>query len=299
MDKVCFVILHYISFKDTVECINTIIGNIKYNNYNIIIIDNKSPNNSGNLLKKKYKDDNIIKVILNNHNLGFANGNNIGYEYARNVLKADYIIFLNNDTIIKQSEFLNKVINIYHETRYYVLGPDIISLKNNLHQNPQRLKGLKKYEVKKLISFFRLIYIKDTLLYITKSYDFMRKLKKILKKMLHKENKTNNVNYVDNNLIQENVQLHGACLIFSPLYIEKFEYGLYPETFMYMEEDILYYLCRKNNFKTLYDPNIVIYHKEDASTDAFLNSTLQKRRFISKNSIKSAKVLYKLMKKEF
>jgi len=86
-------------------------------------------------------------------------------------------------------------------------------------------------------------------------------------------------------------------LIFSPIYINAFKEGLYPETFMYMEEDILYYLCRKKDLTLIYDPSLVVYHKEDVSTDMVLTSNNKKNKFFLVNSIKSAKILFNLMNK--
>ena len=129
MNKICFVILHYIVIDDTIECIESIFNNIKYENYNIVVVDNKSPNSSGKILKDKYKKNDRVTVILNNENSGFAKGNNIGYKYAKAILKAQFIILINNDTIIKQNDFIDKIINTYEETKFYVLSPNIISTK--------------------------------------------------------------------------------------------------------------------------------------------------------------------------
>ena len=80
-----FVILHYISITDTIECIESILKNINYLKYYIIVVDNGSKNNSGNILKEKYKNNSNVKVILNENNLGFARGNNVGYKLAKYV----------------------------------------------------------------------------------------------------------------------------------------------------------------------------------------------------------------------
>jgi len=302
LKKICFVILHYVVVDDTIECIESIFNNINYQNYNIVVVDNKSSNRSGIILKDKYEKIDNVTIILNNENSGFAKGNNIGYRYAKTILKAEFIILINNDTIIKQNDFIDKICNIYNETKYYILGPNIISMKNNLQQNPQISYGLDKKEIKKLIVFFRYTYLKEVLKEIIKrnSNNSIINILKVIKKRI----KLNSVKSISNkwlqfnlnhNLKQENVKLHGSCLIFSPLFIKACDNALYSETFMYMEEDILYYICWKNNYKTIYDPNIIIYHKEDIATDEFFNSSFKKRKFCLKNSIKSAKILYKIM----
>jgi GT2 family glycosyltransferase len=83
-----------------------------------------------------------------------------------------------------------------------------------------------------------------------------------------------------------NVPLQGSCLVFSPIYIKVFN-GLYDRTFLYAEEDILYYIVRKHKMKTLYSPELKIFHKEDSSTNAQFSRNKDKRKFVYKNTMKS------------
>ena len=53
-----FVILHYLTYKDTVECVESILENITNAEYSIIIVDNGSNNESGDQLQKKYAENN-------------------------------------------------------------------------------------------------------------------------------------------------------------------------------------------------------------------------------------------------
>lgn len=294
MKKVTFVILHYMALEETKECVASILNNVDYDNYKIVIVDNKSPNNTGIKLKEIYFNNNQITVILSDKNLGFAQGNNLGYKYAKETLKSDFVILINNDTIIKQSEFINIALDMFNKESYYVLGPDIISTQGeNLHQNPVRLVGVTKKELKRRIRNIKIKYAIKCFIFNTKSEKLFEKFNVILKKLI-KIKKEDNVNryYLEK---RENVQLHGACIILSSLYIENFDYAFYPKTYMYMEEDILYYLCKKNRFKTIYNPEMKIYHKEDASTDMLIKSNIKKVIFVLKHSKNSAKVLYELM----
>lgn len=66
MKKIVFVILHYQTIKDTEECINSILQNINYGNFEIVIVDNFSTDGSGQVLKDKYNNLSNMHVILNN-----------------------------------------------------------------------------------------------------------------------------------------------------------------------------------------------------------------------------------------
>ena len=88
---ICFVIMHYITINETINCVDSIIANINCEK-KIIIVDNNSPNNSGSTLKEKYRMQNQCIVIKSNHNSGFAIGNNIGYKYAKENFNPAFIV---------------------------------------------------------------------------------------------------------------------------------------------------------------------------------------------------------------
>lgn len=280
--RISFVILHYLTEQDTIACIESILNNVDYQNYSILVVDNGSPNNSGESLMLRYQHNSKVDIILTDNNLGFAKGNNVGFFKAKYEYHADFVILMNNDTIIEQKDFLDKVVSKYNSKKYAVMGPNIISTVDNYHQNPQPFRILTKkdawYQLTRHSALLLLNYLKLEPL-----------IKKILKKIKQeKEFITRHKKELTD------VQLHGSCLIFSPIYIQKFN-GLYEKTFMYFEEDILFYLCKKNNLKTFYAPDLVIYHKEDSATNEYLKNNLQKNRFIYKHSLKSIFHLLKIM----
>ena len=133
----CFVILHYNTIDETINCINSIKNKVR-GKKKIIIVDNCSPNNSGIKLKEKYKDDNEISVIINKENLGFAKGNNVGFKYSLK-FDPDYICILNNDVELVNDNFDDLVEKCYEEENFAVLSPDIFSTFSKVHQSPKRL----------------------------------------------------------------------------------------------------------------------------------------------------------------
>lgn len=280
MVKISFLILHYKNIKDTEECIDSILKNINYNNYNIVVVDNGSNDGTGEKIQKKYQNLKNFDILINKDNLGFSKGNNTGFKYIKKFYNSDFIIMINNDTLIKDSDFINKIILEYKINYFDILGPKIISLIDNKNQNPvlpkfDNIKKVRKGIIKyKILLFLNFLFL-ETL------------VKKIIKKItLNKKNHSKN--------IINNYMLHGSCLIFSKDYIEKYD-GLFNDTFMYGEEDILYYISKRDNLKLYYSNKLTIYHKEDSSTNFILKRGRVKRRFIYKNSIKSLKILKKLM----
>jgi GT2 family glycosyltransferase len=68
-------------------------------------------------------------LIKNNENYGFAEGNNIAIRYALETLKPDYVLLLNNDTVVDPN-FLDELINIAEsDSSIGILGPTIFDYK--------------------------------------------------------------------------------------------------------------------------------------------------------------------------
>lgn len=93
---VYIVLVNYNGYKDTLICIDSI-DKINYKNYKVIIIDNASTDESLEKIKKICSEK--VKLISLDENLGFSGGNNVGINFANND-NADFIVLLNNDTIV-------------------------------------------------------------------------------------------------------------------------------------------------------------------------------------------------------
>ena len=103
MHRVAIVVLNYLNYADTIECVDSILK-MKYSLCGIVIVDNASYNGAYQKLKAVYKNRNGIHIIKTQKNLGYAKGNNCGISYARKRLKADYVLVVNNDTVFIDKE---------------------------------------------------------------------------------------------------------------------------------------------------------------------------------------------------
>lgn len=109
MRKVGIVLVNYNGLKDTMDCIQSI-KESDYNNYEIIVIDNASTEDA--LPLSSYKNVYYKKL---QENVGFGVANNIGAEIAvKN--NCDFILCLNNDTVIKKDTLRILVENTDDET---------------------------------------------------------------------------------------------------------------------------------------------------------------------------------------
>ncbi|MBZ9609308.1 glycosyltransferase family 2 protein [Clostridium estertheticum] len=120
MSKSVYIILvNFNGAKDTIECIKSL-NNINYENFKIVVVDNKSYDEDRLKLKEA---DVKFHLIESNENLGFAGGNNLGIKYAIDN-NADFVLLLNNDTLVHK-DFLNELIK-YTEINVGVIGPKIL-----------------------------------------------------------------------------------------------------------------------------------------------------------------------------
>ena len=275
--NIVFVILHYKLYSVTKECIEYLLKQ-DYEDIHIVIVDNNSNNGSLEQLKQEYLNDKIYFVSIE-HNLGFAKANDLGYQIAKHKFNADFIAIINNDLFIEDRDFCNKLLDSYHRNSFDILGPDIVNI-NGVHQNPLRNCVVSEGELNKLILKTRL-----KLLLMPYFYRFKQKKDYVNRGEKHCSK------------CQFGVPLHGSCLIFSKTFIQKNEFPFYPETFLYGEEDILFYLAMNNQVKMFYDPQLKVKHIEDATSKSISNTNKDKRIFELKNSLQSLLILKKIMKK--
>jgi len=95
--KVALVILNFNRKRDTLECLDS--GkklHSKYIDLLTFVVDNGSTDASVRDIKKQFPE---VKLIENHRNLGFCEGNNVGAKAAF-AAGADYVIILNNDTLL-------------------------------------------------------------------------------------------------------------------------------------------------------------------------------------------------------
>lgn len=144
---VTIILLNWNGYEDTLEALESLYQ-IDYPRYNVIVVDNHSTNESiekiteyanGNIRVEteytKYclnkpieltclKEDDLKKVdytstfdkkklllIENHENYGFAKGNNIAIDYTLKYDNPDYVLLLNNDTIVDEM-FLKNMIDV-------------------------------------------------------------------------------------------------------------------------------------------------------------------------------------------
>lgn len=276
--KVVFVVLHYCQVNVTLDCIKSL-SELK-GDKEIVVVDNASPDGSGVELENKFINNDIVHVILNDSNLGFASANNIGYTYAKKELKADVIVALNNDTVIEDSDFIEKLVTSNLLNKYHIIAPDIIN-KIGEHQNPFALRPLNYIECLQS-------YRKLKLLKIIYSIPILGDIKAKYRITPPKEK--------PKHFPFEMIVPYGAAIIYTPMWIDNEDIAFFPGTFLYLEEELLFYYAKKHHYLISYSPILKIHHLEDVSTNSCFKDRRKKALFVVKNNLKSYKVLINYLK---
>lgn len=273
--KYGFVILNYMTKTETEKCVESIDRYVE-EQHHIIIVDNASPDGSGEELSAAYENRSDVTVIINEHNLGFACGNNVGIRKAT-AEQCDYVIVLNSDTMLMQKEFCTIINAKYEEFHYAVIGPKIYKHGVESRDNPGRDKPMSR---SKLLAFIAMNRILLMLSHVG--------LDEVLNNMFNAYVENKKADTIQNTEV-EKVALHGCCLIFTPAFFKKFD-GFDGRTYMYMEEDVLYHHLLKAGLISAYVPGLHIEHLEETATNKVYTGVI-KRRFKYKNYIRSSKVM--------
>jgi GT2 family glycosyltransferase len=116
---VSIIILTYNNLQLTKACLKSLEQYTDYENIEIIIVDNASSDDTPIYLKQNYENLKNYKVILNNENLGFSAGNNVGLKVAT----GDYLVLLNNDTLVTTGWMRTMVNHFRYNPKLGLLGP--------------------------------------------------------------------------------------------------------------------------------------------------------------------------------
>ncbi|VUX39451.1 N-glycosyltransferase [Blautia luti] len=289
--KIVFIILNYNTFQETKDCVLSIESKIDTQNYKIVIVDNLSTDDSADKIEKFIEQKNNMILIRNTENLGFAKGNNVGIEYAKRNYKPQFIVALNSDTELIQNDLVEKLDNEYRNSEFALLGPLILTADGRCDNSPHYPPTVEHIQ-KELRTFFTEEKIIKRGLY--RPYCGIRFLRNLVRyKILKKDTPLHrNMEFYQ---YQRQVVLQGCFLVFSE---KAFEYikGFDERTFLYYEEPVKNLSLMKHDLVTVFDPEIVIYHKEGRSTSSVAKKNKDKLLFINKCYQQSAIILLNILK---
>lgn len=126
--KVLIVILNYCTYKMTLEIIDTLHQDLSYLRFDILVVDNASPNEADKVLRINSREKGY-QYIQSDRNAGYAAGNNIGIRYAvQNGY--DYTWVINNDIAFKDSDVLTYMVKAMESSpRVAAVSPRVYDIE--------------------------------------------------------------------------------------------------------------------------------------------------------------------------
>lgn len=221
------VLVNYNGYDLTIDCLKSL-KEIKEKIY-IYIVDNASTDNSCQKLRKYITEEqcDYVKLIESNKNTGFAGGNNLAIKQAVED-GMDYVILLNNDTVVDKN-FIGFLIEPFEKYK------DCYATVSKIYYEGNR----------------------NIIWYAGGSFSYSTG------KVVHWRYGEKEDNRQEN--IQKVTFATGCCLCLSKECIQ--EIGLLSEEYFLYDEDTDYCLQILNsNHNIYYAPKSIIYHKVNAST---------------------------------
>ncbi len=212
---------------------------VSYENYEVVVVDNGSGPADVDLIRRRHP---WVRLICNGENLGFTGGNNAGIRVA----DGEYILLLNNDTIVDRGFLEPIVAAIQHDPSVGIVSPKIrffepadrIQYAGTTPINPLTVRG-------ETIGYLE----RDEGQYDEPCYTHLA---------------------------------HGAAMLIHRKVLE--QVGLLADVFfLYYEEFDLCERAKRAGYRIRYVPQSVIWHKESATTgrwSAFKHYYMAKNRLL-------------------
>ena len=267
LDRLALIVLNYNSYDDTVFCVDRLISFDAL--YHIVIVDNASPDGSGQMLADRYADQVVVgdvdssgtlsktvDVICSEQNGGYGAGNNIGIRYADEQYDIDTVAIVNPDVEIQDISTIVRLYDVINsEAVYAVAGGRIVSGNYDEQCNIN-------YSCWP-VPTYREVIGKQSL--FSRRYD----------RPFEAEEITENI---------YEVGCVAGCFFLAKLSCFK-EIGLFDENiFMYNEEDLLGFKCVLKGYKTVLVMDAIYHHNHKPSEQ-------EKKSFVQK--IHSTEASYK------
>lgn len=228
---------------------------------NILIVDNKSSDNSFSHLKKLESEK--IHIISSKYNGGYGSGNNIGIKYLKNKFNSKFVLLANPDVIVDEDALKRLESFLMCNENYAVASPIMLDNNKKIQYNTAfKIPSLWKY-ILSLDLFFQKIFNP----YVYPNISIGGK---------HKD-----VDAVSGSMFMMNVDIMLRCGMFDE------------QVFLYCEEFILGMKLKKCGVKTALLCDSFFIHNHSVSISKTFKSITSKRKLMMDSSLYVLKRYYK------
>lgn len=274
--KVYIILLNYNGWKDTIECLESVLKN-DYKNYQIIVVDNDSPNKS-----MEY----IINWAEGKQEVVYDENSQLKYLSQPHEKKPlPYVCYTKEEALSggdekKESNLINPIIFIQAEENGGFASGNNLAIKYSLKKNDFNYIWLlnndtviNKDTLSRLYNFYQEIEYTNNIGILGSQIMYYSEPNKIqsIGRKVGLFTKLKNINKLDEKKKYIEVDdIMGASMFFSKDYTACI--GLIPEEyFLYMEETDWNYQGRQKSYKFFTLLDSLVYHKESPSVGGTLS----------------------------
>jgi len=127
--QVAVMVLHHNGQKILYDCVSSL-KKTTYTNYDVYVIDNASTDKSVNSVQQSFP---WVKLIQFDKNYGFCQG----YNKASEKIDAEYLLFLNNDVTILNSNWLDRMVEVAQGRNVGAVGSKLL-----LYSDPKKIENV-------------------------------------------------------------------------------------------------------------------------------------------------------------
>lgn len=248
---ICFVAVVYNNVEDTIKfcrSLKHLTGAIEFKCY---LVDNSDDPDMALLLMDVPAEYRFVEILRPGANLGYFGGFNY---FLRNIDSSsfDNLVLCNNDLEFSP-DFADKLSRSVYSDDVMVVCPDVFTL-DGCHQNPHLLFPMKRLHKWRLDLYFSCYSAAKFLMFIKKTFYSARR---------------------DIAVFDRVIPIHmgiGACYVLRRSFLDKFNCLDYPH-FLYGEEAYLSNQVHQCGGVLIYDPFLVVRHKESATLSRIPGST--------------------------
>lgn len=237
MAQLDVVILNYNRGDLLRACLESLFASASTHQINVWVVDNASADDSVAIVEREFPQ---VRLVRNERNSGFASGNNLALRQIIADEQSDYVMLLNNDTMVEADALHTLVTYLEQHPAVGAVGPQLLLLDGSLDLACRRAFPTPA------VSFYRMSGLSKL---FPRSARFGRY----------------NMTYLDPDVETAVDALVGAAMVVRAAVVR--EVGLLDESFFMYGEDLDWcYRIKSYGWQIVYYPRAVIHHHKRAAS---------------------------------